>query len=70
MTSLGAAGYDLHVRSAPIGFWILPFWHLSAPKRGPRRPLVPRLFYDVVIVGAGFTGLWMAKHLLPPRSSR
>ena len=47
-----------------MGFGTVPFWHVSAPPRGVRRPIEPGASYDVAIVGGGFTGLWTAKHLL------
>ena len=50
--------------AASVGFGTVPFWHVSAPPRGVRRPVEPGETYDVAIVGGGFTGLWTAKHLL------
>lgn len=39
-------------------------WHATAPERGPDAPLSHDRRADVVIVGAGFTGLWTARSLL------
>jgi glycine/D-amino acid oxidase-like deaminating enzyme len=39
-------------------------WHAHAPARRPRAPLRHDLEVDVAIVGAGFSGLWTAYHLL------
>ena len=40
------------------------FWHETVGPRAPSPPATGRLRCDVVIVGAGFTGLWSAYHLL------
>jgi glycine/D-amino acid oxidase-like deaminating enzyme len=40
------------------------YWIETAPPRPQPRPLEPGQRYDVVIVGAGFTGLWTAYQLL------
>jgi glycine/D-amino acid oxidase-like deaminating enzyme len=56
--------YEFGKRSARVGFGTVPYWHLSAPKRGLRRPLEAGARFDIVIIGGGFTGLWTAKHLL------
>jgi glycine/D-amino acid oxidase-like deaminating enzyme len=39
-------------------------WHAQAPARRARPPLREDLEVDVAIVGAGFSGLWTAYHLL------
>jgi glycine/D-amino acid oxidase-like deaminating enzyme len=39
-------------------------WHAHAPSRRARPPLRHDLDVDVAIVGAGFSGLWTAFHLL------
>lgn len=38
-------------------------WYATAPPRDPRAPLDGDAEADVVIVGAGYTGLWTAYHL-------
>jgi glycine/D-amino acid oxidase-like deaminating enzyme len=43
----------------------LSYWHASlAEALTPRPPLAGDADYDVAIVGAGFTGLWTAYHLI------
>ena len=54
-----------HTHDALLGARPVPFW-TDRPERPQPRPslrgLAPRT--DLLIVGAGFTGLWTAYHLL------
>ena len=47
-----------------VAYGALSYWHDTAPMRAASRRIEPGVWFDVAILGAGYTGLWTAHHLL------
>ena len=47
-----------------VAYGALSYWHDTAPMRAASRRIEPGAWFDVAILGAGYTGLWTAHHLL------
>ena len=47
-----------------VAYGAFSYWHDTAPTRPASRRIEPGSWFDVAIVGAGYTGLWTAYHLL------
>jgi glycine/D-amino acid oxidase-like deaminating enzyme len=47
-----------------VGYAALTYWQDAMPAAQPSRRVEPGNWFDVAIIGGGFTGLWTAYHLL------